>query len=566
MEKRMKKITGIFWIILILGTLTIHAPIRAELLIMKQTETGFAPLDDSDNKNKIKIEQILLKYQWPMSAAFALDPKRERDKILAETGDLFIAGKPNAEEIWIENKIQQETGNNSYRVVFFPTTLYEIFALTVFGQEGDLSFNPDNLLKKYCAEMGSCRRTFDLPPLLKSSDNPDIVKQSVSALYSKSNKFFMGNTNSVHHRINQRLTQHLFELYPELRSSKDSLALSSDLETKIANLIPRFSDKLFPIHHLYTISGLLRAEPEKKIIAHFIDSEYVGRRRNEALIVRGTSVIAVKKDSQKKLVAGSTINVSDESFEIAYRKGEIKPYSVSFGNSLFAGAINDLSACAYIHLGGVLVAPAHLKAVGYTLQINKYDYIKNQNSQLFFIAPLGSIPALFSAGEFFHTRSKAASALKISDFVTVKGIVEAIEDPAGVLLITRDSLKHGALFSQFLADNGQLIQTGDESQLTEEEKQFAENALNAQKEIAGYYKGIKGAKPMWETVLPRVRKNIAERKTGVQELKEIVEKKKAIKMNASLTAGEKEDQLNALRERERVLKEQCQSEGACEIQ
>ena len=48
-------------IILFAGIITYHAPVYAELLIMKQTEAGFAPLDDSDNANKPKIEEILVK-------------------------------------------------------------------------------------------------------------------------------------------------------------------------------------------------------------------------------------------------------------------------------------------------------------------------------------------------------------------------------------------------------------------------------------------------------------------------------------------------------------------------
>ena len=102
---------------------------HAELLILKQTDAGFAPLDDSDKPNIPVIEDILMKYQWPTSAAFALEPVEKRFNIIKDMGDLFTPDKPNAEEIWIEQKIQQETSNNTYRVVFFPTVLYELFAI-----------------------------------------------------------------------------------------------------------------------------------------------------------------------------------------------------------------------------------------------------------------------------------------------------------------------------------------------------------------------------------------------------------------------------------------------------
>lgn len=114
---------------LLLVMLTIPTTSKTELLILKQTDAGFAVLDDSDKQNISIIEKILLRYQWPTSAAFALDPITERRNILAETGDLFTPEKPNAEEIWIEQKIQEETGNQAYRVIFFPTALYEIFLI-----------------------------------------------------------------------------------------------------------------------------------------------------------------------------------------------------------------------------------------------------------------------------------------------------------------------------------------------------------------------------------------------------------------------------------------------------
>jgi hypothetical protein len=526
MEKMMKMITHLFVITLTVGILTFYQPIQAELLVMKQTEEGFAPLDDSDNENKVKIEEILLKYQWPTSAAFALAPLKDRKKILAETGDLFTPNKPNAEEIWIEQKIQQETGNDTYRVVFFPTTLYELFILIIFDEEKN---NPLNTLtaavKKYRTRAYS--GDINLTEIISSSDNPDTVNQKICDTYKESNKFFMGHINSAHDYINQKLTLHLLTLYPELRESKDSLDLSKMLETKVAALTTSFIQKIskaaFQRISLTRLSRGIQRSESVKIIAHFIDSEYGARHLNEVFITRGSSIITIKLDDQERLVAGSTFKVypNEEPFELVYKKGEIKPYSISFGNSLFAGIVADEGACAYSYLAGtgVYARTAHLSAVGYTLLINKQNYIQNQISQLFFIPSLASITALFASGEYFHVRSKAAIAAKPKGKIRVAGVF-SIEDPTGVLLITRDPLEHAALFSRFLADNGRIIQLGDESKLTEEEKLFAKNVMKAQEEAAGYYKGIKGMRPMWETWLPRVRKKIETRKAATTSTQE----------------------------------------------
>jgi hypothetical protein len=70
------------------------------------------------------------------------------------------------------------------------------------------------------------------------------------------------------------------------------------------------------------------------------------------------------------------------------------------------------------------------------------------------------------------------------------GLVSRIEDPTGVLLITRDPLKHGALFSQFLAENGSIIQVAED-----ETERFEEDVLRAQQEAAKYLEAIQVLAP-----------------------------------------------------------------------
>jgi hypothetical protein len=55
-------------------------------------------------------------------------------------------------------------------------------------------------------------------------------------------------------------------------------------------------------------------------------------------------------------------------------------------------------------------------------------------------------------------------------------------------------------------------------------------------------------------------------KSAEEQLADIVAQKKTIKANTSLTQEQKEEQLNALRVRERELKKECKEQGTCTIQ
>jgi hypothetical protein len=554
----MKIIIRILAITLVLGALTLHVPIRAELLVMKQTDTGIAPLDENnDDMDETAIQKVLMACQWPM------DISNER-KIIPREEVL----KPNNARIE-ERVAEQAIANYSLfekgdplaptfrlvRVVFFPTCLYELFAI----HEAYTTQNTDNPLQKaikktYEQQPGLWSQYSEgriyLDPIIGGKGNPQEIRTKINDIYMKVNKIFIGQSDSAYMYINHKLATWLLTEYPDLKQSKNSAALSEAIHLKIEEIKTKLIERLTSLSQIklifqeyesrdsdarqygygYQLINGLKRESTNKLLSNFIALEYEARELNKGILVRGTSFEEFQQlqdDSNKKMIAGSTVlqeqfrrnfetgETTNKPFEQAYKEKETRPYSVSFGNSLFAGSLRDRTACAYTFLQGERIysntSESTFKTVGYALLINKKDYVEHQNSQLFFIPPISPLASLFLKGEYFHARSKAAIAVKPQKSIRVQGLFNDIDDPTGVILITRDPLKHAELFSEFLAENGRIIQTGDPSQLTEEEKQFAQNVLKTQQQAAGYYKGIKGAKPMWETVLPRARKNIAER-------------------------------------------------------
>jgi hypothetical protein len=512
---------------------TFHLAIFAELIIMKQTEKGFVPLDAADSTHMTTIEKILLKYQWPMSAAHALDPIDKRNKILNETDNLFEPNQPYAEEIFIEQKIKAVTGNNTYRVVFFPTTFYELIALALLPYLENEQTHPFTRAVKECC-------TIDLLNII-NSNNTNVKKTSaIKKIYQKSNALFMGSSEGAHAFFNTSLTNWILEHYPALTQSENSLAFSAALEQAIPSLISNIIQALIKAQQKYPkevtitndILSSLRDTSQNNIIPDYVRLEYEARAMNKGMITRGSSSLLLFEEPSRRIM-GSTIYHQNHHFEKFYKQKRLPIYSISFGNSLFAGIVADPGACVYYYLAKVPVLgeamrfnpDTYMKAIGYTLFINKKEYIETQNARLFFIPPLCTLAALFSQEEWFHPRTKGAISHKqVGKSYLIEGLTLCDEDEnevgltdeTGIILITRDELKHAALFSQFLADNGRILQLGDESALTTEEKQFAQNVIANQKEAARYYKGIKGMKPIWETALPRTRKKIAEKKAKIQ--------------------------------------------------
>lgn len=491
------KIIHIFFLCLCLSYKTTNT----ELLIFKQTESGFEPLDASDNVHKKKIEEVLLKYQWPMSAGLALEPIEVRRETLNTSNDLFTPHSPYAEELFIEKKIQQVTGNTHYRVVFFPTCLYELFVLAFFVASYEKN---DNALQHAVKELinRKDRGNIDISDLINNTKKPYEIRTEIYDTYKSVNLIFLANYNSAHDLINYQITRNILTVFPELRRSKDSLSFSNALKDKTTQLLEMSIRLLLKTNSTLLffkqIRDSLNSEKTDKVIHNFIALEYEARNQNKALIARGTSAVKFNPlVGEKQSIVGSTIQTSNNSFELSYKARKITPYSISFGNSLFAGVVYDFSACVYNYLAAI--------DLGYGLFINKYDYIEHQNNNLFSIPPLSTLAALFSAGEYFHPRSKAAIEKKESaktpmPLIDIIGITDNLSDPTGVIVIRRNPLRHASLFSQYLVNNGHIIQLGDQALLSKEEKEFVNKILQAQQESTKYYKAIKGMTPWWRRI------------------------------------------------------------------
>lgn len=284
--------------------------------------------------------------------------------------------------------------------------------------------------------------------------------------------------------FNNAVTKLLFESYTDLAFSPDGDEISQKIEINLDQIAMLFSDKRVLNMH---------KDKDFHLISQVMLIEYEARTLNKALLFRGTSKITQCIEGENITLMGSTMIgstvydyssyrcVNEINQELCTRKASIEPYSISFGNSLFAGLLHDPYACACNFLKN--------SGQGYSLFINKKDYMEHQCSDLFYIAPLNTIAGLFGCGEWFHSRSKATiTADKQSKKIDIHGIIsDGLIDTAGVILVTRDPLEHAEIFSQYLADNMRYIQRltlpEDDDCSSQEMIDYAAN----QKTAAQYY-------------------------------------------------------------------------------
>jgi hypothetical protein len=575
----------------ILICLMVGSSLHSELLIVKQVFKGFASLsqEESIRYNDV-IAEIMLKYQWPMCIGSDLSDD--------EKNELFAQDQA-WEELFIQEKLQRKIPRLNLQVVFIPTCLYELFCVVKnYAQQANplntCAFQDNEVAVDFFALLGR----EDLSARQVRSEIQDTFKKINNVIFKKQNKqaALLDNESklipSAYLYVNNQLFDELSNEFSEIHACKNGQEISNFFQNNTGRvfefLVKQISALSFDENDKYhdeTVSYLkcfLKSEhneSKNKMVENVVRLEYEARKANKAMLLRGSNLeemdVSMGKEPTKKFLIGNTLYQEfedlpvdeksknsgdmDQDYDDAARGPEIPfwkkykeksnvPYSISFGTSLFAGLINDPAACAYSYLSGcgefvqkpdsTVVMP-----VGYAVFINKKDYIEHQNFNLFYIPSLSTIASLFEQGEWFHARAKAAIAIKKEEVVVEGAWWKPIKDPTGVLLITRDPLKHAELFSKFLITNGHLIQPGNESMLTQGEKIFVERVMENQKKAADLYKVVRTFKPKVDKAVEKFRNE--------KELRKAKEKaqKEAEKLAREKEKSRKADEKNAEKKR-----------------
>ena len=437
--------------------MTSQKPAECELLIVKKEKQGLTSLAERDIKQHGPvISKTLLKYQWPMCTSQNLTE--------SEKQELLSPDKPSSEELFIQSKLKQQLGVENFdpEVIFIPTTLYELFCLNYISERIANSDKESKTFNNFES------RQLNLTGILNLDEDAETIYHRIHEVFNDINIHYFDEDKNLTLDCNQACIKMLFQEYPELKDCENAVYASKIIQEKSQELSIVLSKNLTAIKN------------HSAIVKKYIKTEYEAREQNKALLVRGTQSM--------HNINIEVNNLLKDKIKWHRNRNDID-YSLSFGNSLFAGYFNDQSACAYFFLKKSNWDRNNDPAVGYSLFVDKDEYMKNRNSQLFFIPSLTTIASLMASGEYFHPRSTAAQYIKTGEKEVVGGLYnKRIKDPAEILLIQRDPWLHSELFYTYFANNGKIIHRVDDADLTEKDKIDAQQILLKHQQAAELYK------------------------------------------------------------------------------
>jgi hypothetical protein len=415
---------------------------HAELLVVKKDEKGhYVQLDQNDAKYHKKIAAVILSYQWPMIIA---NTKLDSQLTQEEQSELLSSGSEYAcaEERFIRKKIQEIDA--SYDVVFIPTSLYEILTLHEMRNNNKLIQTLKN--KAFPLDFESLAQgSYESVHTIHDREYPDL--------------FFDNNNNIVHF---------LFQKYPDFQIAANANIMADEIEMRsqeipvvaINSSKDHFSNKVcrnrVPLDEFldtvctdqtsifYPYFG--KSIASNKLLAQVMAIEYQARKQNKALLLRTNNIIDIKIDDSSEEVSCLATTWHSKAYN--------KPHANSFGNSLFAGVVNDPGACVY-HLSGI-----YKNTFG--LFLDKKDYIeKGQSSDLLLVSPVSSIMSLGGRNEWFHSHSKVALALQGEDKTFISGVQGRFTADSPLITKTQDPFEHAQKFSDYLAKNARILISED---------------------------------------------------------------------------------------------------------
>ncbi len=443
--------------------------------------------DNTTPEQQAELYRIMMTYEWPMSSAAYEFGKITRD----EAEELFAPGVDSAEQNFIRKKIQtSELLGADFDVVFVPKTLYELFALDYLFHLQPQKFayvcalyhalqqgQEDLIYKAFSGGMSLCETLKAYLYGLQIDELSEVLNTASCDLLSTINDFIVkvfplagdkvevvidsitpktlwGLINDyIGTSILQPTVNYLDPLQQKIREDvvtglMDELLLRIQKSWEIMNtaikplrqpsgIVSRHIQQVFSsIKVSYTVNTLERKVTD--LLSEMIRTEYASRAGNYGYIVR--SINGGRLQGQVLDGASCLLSTSDPSHG---------GYSLSYGNSLFAGAFRDQGACTFSFAVGCNVC--------YALEIDKASYVFNRGCNgLFFVSPLPTLSGLFGCGEIFHSRTRILSK------ETALGLAPEAMDYSNNISFLRevgDSFKQELLFQEYFVKHARFIKS-----------------------------------------------------------------------------------------------------------
>ncbi len=437
--------------------------INGEYIVFKKSKDGkVLPFDPvAENAAYKAIYTLLQDLQWPMVIAAA--PKLDKTLL----GQLVKAESAYAEETIIRKELQKLSAE--YDLAFIPTTLYEVFFIAEianYRSEQKINYFTQADLDYIVLHKDQLKLDDKILEIIK---NPKSTDQAIQNYFREQN--FIDHHIIVHCLINNALLK-FFALSSAQKAQQEIDAQILDN----FRYVSRLKIKRWNQHYLYN-------EGARKAL---IDLEYQARRRNMGLLYRGgthrglymigAKEIAVPIEGAFLATEGHAIPAppTHQELEIKYKtKGEswkIRDWkmplnSLSYGNTLFQGFWYD---SFYEESGGSCPCDyfSEDNLIGYTLFVNKEQYILGKLKSILFVSSLNTIAELIALGALYHSRTRVTVLpeymVAVDGMIHVPGIgLESTNstfiDKAGIFARLGDPLSKAAELSDFIANNAFIL-------------------------------------------------------------------------------------------------------------
>jgi hypothetical protein len=275
-------------------------------------------------------------------------------------------------------KITDQLGP-TIKLVFIPTTLYELFVLDLlkdimedYSTRGKAPFDG---LMHFMGQQNNTDKVSLAEKIILASETDVQEFQSLYATEQLQNLHYRTNTHSAQKIVPQDISREPFTL---AQTSAHSLT---------TNLLATLSSSHFDWINFLNYHWPANAPPP-------LVDESIGR----------VPFISLENDYAMYQTGG----------HCAYRDGSRKdspvsqdmPVSLSFGTTLLSGIIFDKGGNPLSYIAGNLHKPSDALPHNYYVVLDKFDYFTGISKKFFYIPPISTIVGLLSSGEFFHTRGK----------------------------------------------------------------------------------------------------------------------------------------------------------------
>lgn len=438
------------------------------LLLEKGKDGTYQAIDYDSSSNKSELDNIfkdlLLKYQWPMITIYFHElPVEEKNNYLKSLE------QENGTLNFINDKLRI-TYKDQYKVIFVPSTIFELAAINSFaedvissktqpsGEENHKSIFPTTDLRNgvSCGQFPRELEDKILEGLKLNPKGENAAFKAVKHAFEPYN-LNLGVKELYFHTAKYLIDRHTLKSLEELNEKDKSIeTLLERLLTHFLQIKPDFlvnlSRKEQDLYQNFNLWETKRNHPyfimdDLPILKNGALAEFKAAKENQFLLFRGTGGFRLSKEQDASLSNKQKGRGDQTLIDTPYReilkdyeetskngpssfkailpiqptekpeewdgseKDTFTPTSLSYGNSLLAGTFYETS-----DEGGARSLDYMRKSWGYSLVFSIKDYLAPSGKgillhQKYFISPLYSITALFAQGELFHSRSKISLAM-----------------------------------------------------------------------------------------------------------------------------------------------------------